>query len=60
MLTKPLVFGFNLVSLVGFAAMVIGYNIGRTMRGRAPVGFALMGVGTVLVFAGLYVSGGFG
>lgn len=60
MLTKPLIFGFNLVSLVGFAVMVIGYNIGRTMRGRAPLGFALMGVGTALVFAGLYIGGGLG
>ena len=60
MLTKPIVFGFNLVTLMGFAVMAIGYNIGRMARGRAPVGFALMGIGTALVFVGLYLGGGLG
>ncbi|HZU88390.1 MAG TPA: hypothetical protein VE993_03955 [Stellaceae bacterium] len=59
MLTKNLVFGFNIVTLAGFAVMAIGFNLGRTVRGRAPVGFALMGVGTALVFCGLYLGGGF-
>jgi hypothetical protein len=63
MLTKPLIFGFNLVTLAGFAVMAAGYNVGRvgrTMRGRAPVGFALMGIGTALVFLGLYLDLGGG
>jgi hypothetical protein len=60
MLTKPLVFGFNIVTLAGFAVMAIGYNIGRMMQGRAPVGFVLMGIGTALVFVGLYLGGGIG
>jgi hypothetical protein len=72
MLTRNLVFGFNIVTLAGFAVMAIGFNLGRTVRGRAPVGspgvpkrskiawgWALMGVGTALVFCGLYLGGGF-
>ncbi|HJU15553.1 MAG TPA: hypothetical protein VJ770_03710 [Stellaceae bacterium] len=59
-LIRNLAFGFNLVSLFGFAVMVIGFNLGRTARGRAPFAFALMGVGTALVFAGLYLGGGLG
>lgn len=60
MLTKPLIFGFNIVTLAGFAVMAVGYNVGRAMRGRAPVGFALMGIGTALVFLGLYLNFGGG
>jgi hypothetical protein len=60
MLAKPLVFGFDVVTLLGFAVMAIGYNIGRMARGRAPLGFALMGIGTALVFVGLYLGGGIG
>jgi FtsH-binding integral membrane protein len=58
MLTKDLVFGLNLVSLAGFAVMAIGLNLGRAARSRAPLGFVLMGVGTALVFFGLYLGGG--
>lgn len=58
MLTRNLLFGFNLVTLLGFAVMAIGFNLGRTARGRAPIGFALMGIGTALVFCGLYLGGG--
>jgi hypothetical protein len=57
MLTKNLLFGFNLVTLAGFGVMAIGFNLGRTARGRAPAGFALMGIGTALVFLGLYLGG---
>lgn len=56
MLTHGLVFGLNLVTLLGFALMAVGLNLGRTARTRAPIGFALMGIGTVLVFLGLYLS----
>jgi uncharacterized membrane protein len=71
-MTKNLLFGFNIVTLIGFAVMALGFNLGRTARGRAPFGFtgaptrskiawgwALMGVGTVLVFLGIYLGGGF-
>jgi hypothetical protein len=42
--------------LIGFIAMGIGLNQGRQGRRRAPVAFAMMGIGTVLVFAGLYIA----
>jgi hypothetical protein len=56
MLTKDVLFGMNIVTLVGFVAMGIGLNQSRAGRSRAPIAFALMGVGTVLVFVGLYLS----
>jgi hypothetical protein len=58
MMTRNLLFGFNLVTLAGFVVMALGFNLGRMARGRAPLGFALMGVGTVLVFLGIYLGGG--
>lgn len=58
MLTRGLVFGLNLVTLLGFAVMAVGLNLGRTARARAPLGFALMGIGTALVFLGIYLGGG--
>ena len=60
MLTKPLVYGFNIITLLGFAVMALGYSFGRAGRARALPGFALMGVGTALVFLGLFLGGGFG
>lgn len=71
MLTKPLAYGFNIVTLAGFAVMAIGYSLGRAGRGRtaslgragrgrAVLGFGLMGIGTALVFLGLFLGGGFG
>ncbi len=57
MLTRNIVFGLNLVSLAGFAAMAIGLNATRMRYAPVPVGFALMGVGTALVFLGLYLGG---
>ncbi len=59
MLTRDIVFGLNLISLAGFAAMAIGLNAARMRYAPAPVAFALMGAGTALVFLGLYLGGGF-
>ena len=56
LLTRDVLHGLNLLILLGFVAMGIGLNQGRQGRARAPVAFALMGIGTVLVFAGLYVA----
>jgi hypothetical protein len=36
--------------------MGVGLSQGRQGRARAPIAFALMGLGTVLVFGGLYVA----
>lgn len=48
--------GLNLLVVLGFVAMGIGLNQSRQGRARIPVAFALMGLGTILVFAGLYVA----
>jgi len=53
-LTKDVFQGLNLLTIIGFVAMGIGLNQSRQGRARAPIAFALMGIGTVLVFAGLY------
>ena len=54
--TRDIFHGLNLLVVLGFVAMGIGLNQSRQGRARAPVAFALMGIGTVLVFAGLYVA----
>jgi hypothetical protein len=56
-LTRDVLFGLNILSLAGFIVMGIGLNVTRTRRASAPVGIALMTVGTALVFAGLYLKG---
>ncbi len=47
-------FGMNALTLIGFVLMAVGLNLSRARRIRAPLAFALMGLGTVLVFAGIY------
>jgi hypothetical protein len=54
--TRDIFHGLNLLVVLGFVAMGIGLNQSRQGKARAPVAFALMGVGTALVFAGLYVA----
>jgi hypothetical protein len=56
LLTRDLFHGLNLLILVGFVAMGIGLNQGRQGRSRVPIAFAMMGIGTVLVFVGLYIA----
>ena len=55
-LTRDIFHGLNLLVVLGFVAMGLGLNQSRQGRARVPLAFALMGLGTVLVFAGLYVS----
>ena len=55
-LTRDVFQGLNLLTLIGFVAMGVGLNQGRQGRARAPAAFTLMGLGTVLVFAGLYFA----
>ena len=55
-LTREVVFGMNIVTLAGFAVMAMALNIGRAGRSRAALSISLMGAGTVLVFAGLYLA----
>ena len=53
-LTREILFGLNSVTLVGSVPMGVVVTQSAQGRARAPVAFALMGVGTVLVFAGIY------
>jgi hypothetical protein len=55
-LTHEVFQGLNLLTLIGFVAMGIGLNQSRQGRARAPVAIVLMGIGTALVFAGLYFA----
>lgn len=55
-LTRDIFRGLNLLVVIGFIAMGLGLNQSRQGRSRVPIAFALMGIGTVLVFAGLYVA----
>ena len=56
LLTRDAFHGLNLLIVIGFVAMGIGLNQSRQGRSRAPVAFAMMGIGTALVFIGLYVA----
>jgi hypothetical protein len=56
MLTKNLPFGLNLISLAGFLLMGIGLTLSRQKRIGTGAAVALMGVGTALLFGGLYVA----
>jgi hypothetical protein len=56
MLTQPIFSGMNILSLGGFVLMGIGLTLTRQKKARAPAAFALMGIGTALVFLGLYAA----
>ena len=57
MFTKDLLFGMNILTLAGFVIMGLGLTLRRMAKAGLPLCFGLMAAGTVLVFAGLYVSG---
>jgi hypothetical protein len=56
MLTREFMLGLNLLTLAGFLLMGIGLTLTRQRAIGAPLAFALMTAGTVLVFAGLYFA----
>jgi hypothetical protein len=56
MLTREFMLGLNLLTLAGFLLMGIGLTLTRQRTIGAPLAFALMTAGTVLVFAGLYFA----
>ena len=56
LLAQNIIQGLNLLTIFGFVAMGIGLNRSRQGRAGAPVAFAMMGIGTVLVFIGLYIA----
>ena len=57
MLTKDILFGMNLLTLVGLLMTGFGLTLRRSARAGLPFCVGLMGVGTVLVLVGLYASG---
>jgi hypothetical protein len=54
LLAQNILHGLNVLTILGFVAMGVGLNQSRQGRPRAPVAFALMGIGTVLVILGMY------
>jgi hypothetical protein len=54
LLAQNILHGLNLLTIFGFVAMGVGLNQSRQGRARAPVAFALMGLGTGLVILGMY------
>jgi hypothetical protein len=56
LLTRDVFHGLNMLVVLGFVAMGIGLSQSRQGRSRVPIAFAMMGLGTVLVVAGLYVA----
>jgi hypothetical protein len=57
MLTKDILFGFNLLTLAGFAVMGISLSLQRSGQIGVPLSVALMCAGTALVIFGLYARG---
>jgi energy-converting hydrogenase Eha subunit H len=58
MLTEDILFGMNILSLVGFVIMGLTRTLRRTAQANAPLCIGLMCAGTALVFFGLYAGGG--
>ena len=58
MLTKDIIFGFNLLSLAGFLVMGLTLALSRTGRASKSLSIGLMSAGTALVFFGLYAGSG--
>jgi hypothetical protein len=56
MFTKDILFGMNILSLVGFLVMGLSLTLRRMGNAGAPLCIGLMCVGTALVFLGLYAS----
>ncbi len=56
MLTKNLLFGMNIVALLGFALMGSSLHFSRRKAIGVPAAFALMGAGTALLVLGLYLA----
>ncbi len=54
MLTRELLFGMNIISLGGFALMGIVLSLTQQRQLRFPLALTLMGIGTALLFLGLY------
>jgi hypothetical protein len=56
MLTREILLGMNILTLGGFVLMGLGLTFTRQGTIRVPVAYALMAMGTALVFIGLYAA----
>jgi hypothetical protein len=57
MLTEDILFGMNILTLVGLVVTGFGLTLRRVARAGLPLCIGFMGVGTVQVLVGLYASG---
>ena len=53
-LTKDILFGMNLLTLVGFLVMGLSLTLHRTGSAGVPLSIGLMCAGTALVFFGFF------
>jgi len=56
-LTKDILFGMNVLTLVGFLVMGLSLTLHRTGYAGVPLSIGLMCAGTALVFYGLFSAG---
>src|SRR5277367_5386557 len=56
MLTQDILFGMNIVTLVGFVIMGLSLTLHRMAAAGRSLSIGLMCAGTVLVFLGLYAG----
>ena len=56
-LTKDILFGMNVLSLVGFLVMGLSVTLHRSGNAGIPLSIGLMCAGTALVFFGLFSAG---
>jgi hypothetical protein len=56
MLTRDIFYGMNILTLAGFVIMGLSLSLRRMAQAGTALCIGLMGVGTVLVFVGLYAK----
>ena len=57
MFNNDILFGMNLLTLVGFLVMGLSLTLHRTGNAGVPLSIGLMCAGTALVFYGLFSAG---
>jgi hypothetical protein len=55
-LTKDILFGMNVLTLVGFLVMGLSLTLHRTGNAGVPLSIGLMCAGTALVFFGFFAA----
>ena len=56
MLTRDILYGMNILTLAGFVIMGLSLSLRRMAQAGAALCIGMMGIGTVLVFVGLYAG----